>query len=280
MVFFKFIQTATTGVFQTFGRCTGTVGPGLQFYIPIVQKITPVSNRLRQETFKFETKTKDNVFVKLGLAVQYQIKPEDTEKAFFSLNRPIDQIDSYIENVVRARVPKMKLDELFESQDDICHSVATELSEKMIKHGYAIENTLVTDIDPAQDVKEAMNRINAAERLKEAAINEAEAHYIKEVKQAEADRDRKRLQGEGISQQRLAILEGYETGVDNMAKRFGLSSREIIDFVREIQELDTMESIGRSPNAKTLFLGRGTNSIRDSLLQANEASESRLLEKE
>ena len=115
---FKFISTSTTGVCQTFGRFTGTKGPGLRFYIPFVQRITPVSNRLTQDSFNFEVKTKDNVFATLGLCVQYQIKPQNTEKAFFSLANPSEQLDAYIENVVRAQVPKMKLDELFESQDE------------------------------------------------------------------------------------------------------------------------------------------------------------------
>ena len=123
MVFFKFIQTSTTGIVQTFGKFTRTVGPGFRIYIPIVQSITSVSNRLQQETFKFQVKTKDNVFTDLELAVQYRIQQEDSEKAFFSLDDPKKQIDAYIENAVRAKVPGMRLDELFESQDDICKKV-------------------------------------------------------------------------------------------------------------------------------------------------------------
>lgn len=270
-MFFKFIQTNTTGILQTFGKFTRTVEPGLRFYIPVFQSLTPVSNRLVQDKFNFETKTKDNVFVKLRLAIQYHTKPEDTKQAFFSLDNPHDQIDSYVENVVRAKVPTMKLDELFESHNDICESVSRRLKDKMITYGFTIENTLVTDIDPSHDVKEAMNRINASERLKEAAVNEADAQYIRDVRKAEADRDRKRLQGEGISQQRVAILQGYETGVDAMSKRFGLTPKDIIEFVREIQELDTMESIGRSNNAKTIFLDRKPNDMKMSMLQALES---------
>ena len=190
----KFIQTSTTGVRQTFGRYTGTVAPGLRLYVPFVQRITPISNRLTQDAFAFEVKTKDNVFARIGLAVQYRIQEEDTEKAFFSLENPREQIDAYVENVVRARVPKMNLDDLFESQDDICKSVQSELSKKMKDHGFTIENTLVTEINPDTEVKEAMNKINASNRLKEAVKNEADANYIKKVREAEADRDRKRLE--------------------------------------------------------------------------------------
>ncbi len=270
-MFFKFIQTSTTGVVQWFGRSSGTVGPGLRFFIPIIQTITPVSNRITQETFNIKTKTKDNVFVDLGISIQSQIKPEHTELAYFALDDPVSQIDSYVENVVRAKVPQMTLDCLFESQGDICDSVNAQLSEKMGTYGHTIVTTLVTNINPAIEVINAMNQINASERLKDAARNEAEANYIREVKKSEADKERKRLQGEGVSQQRAAILKGYEDGVNNMATRLGLTPREIIEFVREVQELDTMEAIGKSQGTKTLFFKRGdSNRIRDSVMESTE----------
>lgn len=271
-MFFKFISTSTTGVLQTFGKFTKTVGPGLQLYVPFIQKITPVSNRLTQDTFKFEVKTKDNVFATLELAVQYKISPDNTEKAFFSLDDPKQQIDAYIENVVRSRTPRMKLDELFESQNDICRSVSEELSDKMKDYGYTIENTLVTGINPATAVKEAMNNINASERLMEAARNEANAGFIKKVREAEADRDRKELQGKGIALQRRAIFEGYEIGVQNMATTLGLSPQQIIDFITKVQHLDTLEGIGKSTNAKTIFIQHEpNNTIANKFMQANEA---------
>jgi len=267
----KFIKTATTGVCQTFGRYTGTVRPGLRLYLPGIQRITPVSNRLTQDAFAFEVKTKDNVFAKIGLAVQYKIQEEDTEKAFFSLENPREQIDAYVENVVRARVPKMNLDDLFESQDDICKSVQSELSGKMREHGFTIENTLVTEINPNAEVKDAMNKINASNRLKEAAKNEADARYIAKVRDAEADRDRKRLDGEGIAQQREAIFKGYQKGVKDMAENLGVSSMDVKDFLLKMQHLDTMNSIGRSPNTKTIFVGHDTNaSMRNTMLEALE----------
>lgn len=265
----KFINTATTGVRQTFGKYTGTVAPGLRFYIPGVQTITPVSNRLTQDAFAFEVKTKDNVFARIGLAVQYRVQEDDTAKAFFSLENPAEQIDAYVENVVRAKVPKMKLDELFESQDDICKSVQNELSKKMKDHGFTIENTLVTEINPNSEVKDAMNKINASNRLKEAAKNEADANYIKKVREAEADRDRKRLDGEGISLQRTAIFNGYKDGVKDMAGDLEISTTAVTEFLLKMQHLDTIGSIGRSPNAKTLFVGHETdNKARDAMIQA------------
>jgi regulator of protease activity HflC (stomatin/prohibitin superfamily) len=272
----KIIQQSTTGVLTTFGKFSGLKRPGLHIYIPFVQRIYPVSNRLRQDAFKFEVKTKDNVFANISVAVQYQVMSEDTEKSFFSLDRPVDQMNAYIENVVRSVAPQKKLDDLFESQNDICHNVSKNLSAMMKEYGFTIVNTLVTGIEPNKEVKDAMNKINATDRLKIAATNEADAHYIKEFRQAEADKERKKLQGEGISEQRKAILKGYQTGMDDMAKKTGLSAQDVMKFVMMTQHLDTVEAIGKSPNAKTLFLNHAPEGLatqfKENMIQASEVA--------
>ena len=180
---------------------------------------------------------------------------------------------AYVKNVVRERVPKLKLDDLFESQDEISSAIEDRLADRMKIHGFTIVSTLLTNIDPDREVCLAMNKINASERLKEAAKNEAEASYIKEVRHAEADRDRKRLQGEGISQQRIEIMKGYQTGVSEMATNFGMDHRQIVEFVLKTQHLDTMENIGKSNNTKTLFLNHSleSNPFFNSLMANKEA---------
>ena len=257
---FRFIPTATTGVCQTFGRFSDLRKPGLNFYIPIIQSITPVSNQIMNKNFKMRVKTRDNVFTDLHIGVQLQVKPEDTEKAFFSLDEPAEQIDTYVQNVVRSKVPGMKLDELFESQGDIGAAVRDELDVKIGDYGYTIVDTLVNDISPDPEVMKAMNAINASERMKEAAKNEAEAEYIRKVREAEADRDRKILQGEGISGQRLAILKGLQEGVEDMSTSLNMSPEQVSEFVLRIQNMDMMEMIGTSPNAKTVFMDSASGS--------------------
>ena len=266
---FRFIKTANTGVKQHFGKFIGLCEPGLNFYIPIVQKISIVSNMVQHKDFIFKVKTKDDVFTDLHIGVQIQIKSEDTEKAFFKLNDPDSQIDSYVQNVVRSQAPKMTLDQLFESQGDIADSVSQHLEERMSEYGYTIIDTLVNNIVPDREVADAMNKINASERLKKAAKNEADANYIREVRHAEADRDRKILQGEGISGQRLAILKGYENGIEEMAEGLGLTPKDIIDFVMKTQHLDTLESIGKSANTKTIFMSHQPTSS-ERLMQSLE----------
>lgn len=263
--FFRVVPTSAVGVVQTFGRHTRTVGPGLRLHLPVVQTISVISTRLSQKIIRFSVKTRDNVFVSLEVAVQYRVDPADVSRAFFSLDRPLHQMTALIENVVRASAPRLSLDELFAAQDDIAHAVAEHVAPRMRVHGYTIENTLVTEITPSERVREAMNEINATERLKQAAQHRADAAYIEEVRRAEAERDRRRLLGEGISLQRQAILSGYRRGMVEFGRRFGLSAAEVLRFVTDMQRLDTLASIGKAPNSKTVFLDHGATTQAASL---------------
>ena len=266
---FRIVPTLNTGIKQTFGKFTSTCKPGLNFYIPFIQKISCVHNNIDNKTFSLNVKTKDNVFTDLSISVQLKIKEEDSEKAFFSLMNPDDQISSYVQNILRSEVPQMMLDDLF-SSNTIGTTVKEKLEVKMKDYGWTIIDTLINDVAPDKKVQKSMNAINASERMKEAAKNEAEADFIRKVKSATADRDRKILQGEGISGQRLAILKGYEQGVDKMSSVLGLTPKEVVQFVLETQRLDMLENIGSSDNTKTLFLNHEKKDMRQSVLEARE----------
>lgn len=281
--FFTFVDTASVGVRQSFGKAGGiltskvTVDPGLRIYVPLLQSISHVSTRQAENTFSVEVKTKDNVFASLAISVQWRIDPSNVERAFFSLTHPLDQIRSYVENVVRSQAPTISLDDLFADQDALAAKVAEVLEKKMDAHGYTIVDTLITDIEPEANVKNAMNQINATARLKEAAQNEADAFYVKAVREAEADAERKRLQGQGISDQRTAILDGYKDGIKDISASLGLSSLDILNFVQSIQHMDMMENVGKSDNVKVLFIDKDNHQrsfakdIRDQMMVANEA---------
>lgn len=266
---FRFVNTSTTGIVETFGKFTRTTPPGLNFYVPIFQRFNTISNRLQQNSFRFDVKTKDDVFARVNIAVQYKVEPENAAKAYYSLSNPIAQMDSYIENSIRGYAAKKELNTLFEEQDSMCKAVNAELLPKMRDNGFTIMNTLVTEIEPAAEVKNAMNHIYASERLKVAAKNEADAEYIKQVRTAEADAERKRLQGEGISQQRTAIMDGYRETIGHM-RDLGLEPTDILKFVEKVQHLDTMEAIGRSNNAKTIFMDNGDKTFKSGMLGALE----------
>lgn len=253
------VNKSETGVHTRFGDVVGTMKPGLNFYVPIIDKVLPVSNRVQEDKFKFEVKTKENTFVTLEVAVQFKVISEDSVNALFELDDPEEQMRSYVENVIRAQVPKKNLDQLYGEQEEISQHIEEALAEGMKRYGFTIVKTLIRQIEPEMNVKHAMNAVIASAKLRDAARNEGEAKRIKMVEEAKGDAERKRLQGQGISDQRLAILKGYETGVEGMATSLGLTPRDIINFVMRTQELDTWESIGRSNNAKTVFLQSGEN---------------------
>lgn len=258
--FFTFIENSQTGIKQTFGKATGlltnnaVLGPGFHLYVPGIQCITKVSNRLRQTEFEIEIKTHDNVFARLKVSVQWSIETHNIHKAFFSLDLPIEQIRSYVENVLRSRATKSTLDELFSVQYEIAENVKHILSDVMNKHGYTISDTLITDINPSGGVKNSMNEINRTERLKIASQNEADAYYIRSVREAEADAERKRLQGEGISQQRQTIMKGYHDNIDKIYRDLGLSSQELLGFMERMQRWDTYSELAKSNNTKVLII--------------------------
>ena len=197
------VKQQTAAVIETFGRFSNIRQSGFQLKVPVVQRIAGrMSLKIQQLDVIIETKTLDDVFVKLKVSVQFKVIKDKVYEAFYKLDYPHDQITSYVFDVVRAEVPKMKLDDVFVKKDDIAIAVKSELNDAMMEYGYDIIKTLVTDIDPDAQVKAAMNRINAADREKTAAQYEGDAARILIVEKAKAEAESKRLQGQGIADQR------------------------------------------------------------------------------
>ena len=216
---FFIINQQTAGVIERFGKFHSIRQSGLQLKIPIIDRIAgKLSLKIQQLDVIIETKTKDDVFVKLKVSVQYKVIKEKVYDAFYKLDFPHEQITSYVFDVVRAEVPKMILDDVFLKKDDIAIAVKSELNVAMMEYGYDIIKTLVTDIDPDAQVKEAMNRINASEREKVAAQFEGDAARILIVEKAKAEAESKRLQGQGIADQRREIARGLEESVSVLNK--------------------------------------------------------------
>lgn len=272
------ISTSESAIRQTLGKASqDTIGPGLTLYVPFVQKILRVSNKLQQDDFMFTVKTANNVFTKIRLSVQYRIEPQNSHAAIFSLGQPKKQIEAYVENIVRSMVPTMTLDQLFASPYEICKSVSNDLTTKIGKHGFTLENTLVTEINPDEHVIIAMNKVYASEQLLKVAQNEAQAKYVNEIKAAEADREKKRMNGEGLALQRTAILEKYGDEIKRISDNLGITPTEAITFTKDILHLDVLQEIGRSSNAKVLFVDKpnfnsseSLNTLRNSIIEGIE----------
>ena len=248
------VKQQTAAVIERFGRFQSIRQSGFQLRIPIVDRIAGrLSLKIQQLDVIVETKTKDDVFVKLKVSVQYMVIKNKVYEAFYKLDYPHDQITSYVFDVVRAEVPKMRLDDVFERKDDIAIAVKSELNDAMINYGYDIIKTLVTDIDPDEQVKQAMNRINASEREKIAAQYEGDAARILIVEKAKAEAESKRLQGQGIADQRREIARGLEESVEVLNK-VGINSQEASALIVVTQHYDTLQSIGEETNSNLILL--------------------------
>ena len=259
------VKQQTAAIIERFGRFLVIRKPGLHIKIPFIDRIAGrLSLKILQLDVIVETKTKDDVFVKLKVSVQYKVLPEKVYDAFYKLDYPQDQITSYVFDVVRAEVPKIKLDDVFEKKDDIANAVKGELNDAMINYGYDIIKALVTDIDPDQQVKEAMNRINAAEREKVAAQYEGDAARILIVEKAKAEAESKRLQGQGIADQRREIARGLEESVD-VLNNVGINSQEASALIVVTQHYDTLQSIGEETNSNLILLPNSPQAGSDML---------------
>lgn len=268
---FFIVPQQTVAVVETFGRFTRVARPGLNFKIPFVERVAGrLSLRVQQLDVKAETKTKDNVFVHITVSVQYFVVPESVYDAFYRLDNAEQQINSYVFDVIRARVPRIDIDRLFEEKEEIAGAIKTELNETMTQFGFQILNSLVTDIDPDAKVKTAMNEINAAERLKVAAREKAEADKIMKVKSAEADAESKALQGRGIADQRLAIVQGLRESVEDFQGGVpGTTAQDVMNLVLMTQYFDTLKDVGS--NSNTILIPHSPGGMQDVETQIRNA---------
>ena len=273
------VEQRTTAIVQRFGRFVREVGPGIRARIPFVDRVVGrVNLRVQQLDVEIETKTEDNVFVRMVVAVQYYVLPEKVYDAFYKLEDANRQITSFVFDVVRAQVPKIKLDDVFEKKDDIANIVESELAQVMEGFGYGILKALVTDIDPDPKVKEAMNEINAAQRMRVAATERGEADRILKVKAAEGEAQSKALQGRGIADQRQAIVAGLRDSVDEFRKSVpGTTAKDVMNLVLMTQYFDMLKEIGASSRSNAILIPHSpgslaslTEQMRNAMIEADQ----------
>lgn len=283
LLFFTFftVEQQYSAIVERFGKFVRISTAGLNLKIPFIEKVSGrISLRVRQLDVPVETKTLDNVFVRVAVSVQYHVLTDKVYEAFYRLENTEQQITAFVFDVVRARVPKIKLDDVFEKKDEIADAVKSELSEVMSGFGYGIIKALVTDIEPDTKVKAAMNEINEAQRLRIAANERGEAEKILKVKAAEAEAESKALQGKGIAEQRRAIVEGLRESVGGFQKHIpGTTTQDILSLVLMTQYFDTLRDVGVSSRSNTILIPHGpavlhdlSEALRTAMITANEVT--------
>lgn len=259
------VEQQSVAIIQRLGKFSRVGLPGLNSKIPLIESIAGhVNLRIKQLDVRVETKTEDNVFVHVIVCVQYFVHPEHVYEAFYKLHHPEQQITSFVFDVVRARVPRLKLDDLFEKKDEIAIAVKEEIAQVMREFGYDILKALVTDIEPDAKVRASMNEINAAQRLRIAAVEKGEAERILRVKSAEAEAQSKALQGKGIADQRRAIVEGLRESVSEFQESIpGASAADVMNLVLMTQYFDTLKEIGASSATNTILIPHTPGNLTD-----------------
>jgi regulator of protease activity HflC (stomatin/prohibitin superfamily) len=273
------VQQQNVAIVERFGKFVRLANAGLNLKIPLIEKVvSTMSLRICQLDVDVETKTKDNVFVDSKVSVQYFVLPGKVTTAYYKLDDPARQITSYVFDLVRAEIPKLNLDDVFERKDDVADAVKHELSDVMDDFGYGIEKALVTDIDPDQRVKDSMNAINAAQRDRVASEETGEAEQILKVKQAEAEAESKALQGKGIADQRKAIVDGLKESVQEFQEGVpGTSAQDVMNLVLITQYFDMLKDLGDNSRTNTIFVDHspgGMADVRSMLIQALAANNS------
>jgi len=259
------VTEQTSVVVERLGKFQRIATSGLSFMIPFIDRKASVQNlRVQQLDVTVETKTLDNVFVNMQVSVQYKVVRDKVKDAYYSLENARGQIASYVFDDVRAEVPKLDLDDVFSKKDDIATAVRQNIADVMDEYGYEIIKTLITDIDPDHKVKESMNRINAAKRDREAALQEAEGHKIKIIKEAEAEAESKRLAGEGIAKQRLEIVRGFKESVEDFQKSLKtVTHEEVMQFVLMTQYFDTLNNVGSNSKNTSILIPHSPGAMQD-----------------
>ena len=267
------VKQQTFKVIERFGKFHRIAYTGLNWRIPLIDSIVGKDTfRIQQLDVPVETKTKDNVFIVLKISVQYNVLREKAFEAFYKLEDAEPQIMSYVFDVVRAKVPTLLLDDVFEKKDEIADSVTSELKETMDDFGYLILQALVTDIEPDEKVKEAMNEINAQQRLRIAATEKGEAEKVLIVKAVEAEAESKRLQGEGIANQRKAIIHGLKESVEEFEEVIdGASAQDVMNLVLVTQYFDTLKDIGGNSKSNVVMVPSSPNGVSEVAQQIQQA---------
>src|SRR5579872_1879175 len=267
------VETAQVAIVQRLGKFARVAGPGLNWKTPYIETVVRrLSMKVQQFDVQVETKTQDNVFVQIPVSIQYKIIPEAVEAAYYKLSDPVKQIESMVYNVVLGHVPKMKLDDTFLNQADIANDLRDNLDASMREYGYSIVKVLISDIVPDPKVKAAMNDINAAQREREATVSRAETNKLLLVKQAEAEAESKRLQGEGIANQRKAIISGLKDSVEDFAKTVpGSTPQDVMQLVLMTQYFDTLKDIAANDHTNTVLIPHTPNSLTDLFGQIRNA---------
>jgi len=276
---FFVVQQQEIGIVERLGKFNRIKRAGFHLKIPIIERIKKQSLKVQQLNVNVESKTSDNVFVTVQVSVQYKVPDDDDKiyKSVYELTEPEEQMKSYIFDIVRAEVPRLSIDEIFNEKSKIAMAIKKGVGKSIEDYGYIILEALITDIKVDERIQQAMNDIVASEREKIAVIQRSEAKKIEMIKAAEAEAEAKKLQGTGIANQREEIIRGFRHSIEDL-KSINIKEDEILKFVLLTQYFDTLKDVAASPSNTIMLPGSPKgfsdfeDSIREAMISSNIAS--------
>lgn len=230
----------TVKIIEQFGKYVATKEAGLSFKLPSpIQKVAHTLDlNLIELKEKLKLKTKDNLFIEYPVTLQ--IKVIHPFKACYELENPRSQILSYVGNFIRSEVGKHEFMAIYGIRDELENEVLEHLGDKIKSFGWEIVAVLVDEPNPSAEVRRSYDAVNESLRNLEAAKNNAEANKIKLVKDAEAQKEAKRLYGEGIASQREAIAQGFSQSVYKISQSMEVSPELAAAFLVQMTKFDTI----------------------------------------
>lgn len=271
---FKIIPQNHVGIVEFLGKYEKTASSGLNIIVPVLERVVVQINlAVRNFLFEVETVSKDKVNVHLKANLIYAIRADSSIKYWYELSDPKQTIASFVENYVRSFVATQTHEELLERREEIANYLVEHLKERFLTWGIDIHGFQVMDIVFPIEITNAMSQVVASQRLREAALNQAEGQKIRVVKEAEAEKESRILLGEGVAGERQAIIDGLKRSIDDMKGIDGLNTREVMNLIVMSQYFDTVKAIGMSPNAKVMFMDPAPEGANNMLQQLTAALE-------
>ena len=220
--------------------------PGLHMKIPFIQKIAQnVSTAEFQVDEELETKTIDDLFVKLPISIHFEVV--DAPIYHFNKGNPLQLMKKNVSAAVREYTSGKSFQDLYKERQEIRKGVLEKVDEKVKQFGIRINDIVIDEPQATQAVKSSFDRIRSSAADLETAKNESEKAKIMTVKEAEAARDRDLLRGEGAAGYRQKIFSQYAEQIQALVDK-GTSREEAVQVMMEIMRLDTYREVGDKGN--------------------------------
>jgi regulator of protease activity HflC (stomatin/prohibitin superfamily) len=269
----KIVKQQTAFTVETLGKFSRVIFPGLNFVVPFIEVAARKVN-LSTLTMDFQILaiTSDKVNVSIDTTLVYQVSPNKIYEAAYSTDNPVVTIKALVENSIRAFVATQTHEQTIRSRDEMTVYLTSHLRDRLDAFGYIVDSFQFRDINLPREITEAMSRVVASKRLQEAALNEAEAEYIRTVKTAEGQKQTRLLQGQGLALERQAIINGLSESIKQLQQETGVSSQSVMNLVMMNQYIDMLRTItnDKSGNTKTIFINPTPEGMQNMMQQMSE----------